>query len=358
MRALGWRTIITIVVGLATVVAAVMSAVALSQVPGERIRQFEPVRRPLSVGEQVTHVEVVAGDSAAIIGTRLAAAGTVDSRSRFELMASLFGWEQSLEPGVYSFEPGVTTYEVLRRIHFGETSPLRVVIPEGLRLEQVIARLAEASAVDMAVLRQALESTPEAVIAGTLSSQRPSGATLEGYLAPSAYSIPLDSTAEEITRLLVSRFDQLLDDELRTLIADSGRSLHEILTIASIIEREVVEPSEQRLVSAVIWNRLVAGMPLQMDPTVQYAVGHAGNWWTSELTSAQLAVDSAYNTYVVNGLPPGPIASPGVSAIEAAATPAQVPYLYFVARGDGTHAFSVTYEEHQANVERYRGGAQ
>ena len=125
-----------------------------------------------------------------------------------------------------------------------------------------------------------------------------------------------------------------------------------------MIEREVIEDSERALVSAVIGNRLDVGMLLQMDSTVQYAVGRDGDWWKRDLTLADLGVDSPYNTYRYAGLPPTPIASPGLASIEAAANPANVPYLFFVAKGDGTHVFAVTFEEHQANIERYRGGSQ
>ena len=159
-------------------------------------------------------------------------------------------------------------------------------------------------------------------------------------------------------RFMLLRFDDMMTPQLWEQITASGRSLHEILTIASIIEREVVEESERSLVSAVIWNRLEAGMLLQMNSTVQYAVGEPSGWWKAGLSDDDLSLASPYNTYLSSGLPPTPIASPGLASIEAAANPANVPYLFFVARGDGTHAFAVTYEEHQANVERYRGGSQ
>ncbi len=353
-----WRLGVTaaLIVVLFAVIAA--AAVSLSRTPqsleiGER---DGGAATPHNQSTSVTVVTVVAGDSAASIGRRLAASDVIGSHYRFELLALLLGWESRLEPGEYTFEPGLTTYEILRRIHFGETSPWRVVIPEGLRLEQVSERLAEATVVDAAAFRAVLEAPSADVVSGTLAAQRPPGTTLEGYLFPSAYTLPLDGAAEQAVRAMLERLDDSISPQLRDLLNESGRSLHEVLIIASIIEREVIEDSERALVSAVIRNRLDAGMPLQMDSTVQYAVGTPAEWWKRDLGAVDLATKSPYNTYVTSGLPPAPIASPGLASIIAAASPANVPYRYFVARGDGYHAFAVTYEEHLENVERYLGG--
>lgn len=349
-----WRLGVT--VALIAVLFAVIAAaaVSLSRTP-ESIEVGTRERAAPTTRNQATSVTVVAGDSAGSIGRRLAASDVIASHYRFELLTLLLGWESRLEPGEYTFEPGLTTYEILRRIHFGETSPWRVVIPEGLRLEQVTERLAEATVVDAAAFRAVLEAPSADVVGGTLAARRPAGATLEGYLFPSAYTFPLDGTAEQAVRDMLQRLDDSITPQLWDLINESGRSLHEILTIASIIEREVVEDSERALVSAVIRNRLDAGMPLQMDSTVQYAVGTPGEWWKRDLLAVDLETVSPYNTYLSAELPPTPIASPGLASIIAAASPASVPYRYFVARGDGYHAFAVTYEEHQANVERFLG---
>ena len=349
------RTGAAVVLVLVTMICTAAAIVGISRSPGAQLTRAsdDQTARLLHGPSAVT---IVQGDSTAVIGRRLLAGEAISSQKRFELLALLLGWESRLEPGSYSFEAGLTTFEILRRIHFGETSPLRVVIPEGLRLEQVTERLAEARVIDGVSFADALATAAQPTAFGSLAAQRPAGATLEGYLFPSAYSFPLGATAEDALRLMLLRFNDSLTPRLWEQINASGRSLHEILTIASIIEREVVEESERVLVSAVIWNRLDAGMLLQMDSTVQYAVGAIGEWWKRDLTLEDLAVQSAYNTYVSDGLPPTPIASPGLASIEAAANPASVPYLFFVAKGDGTHVFAVTYEEHQANVERYRGG--
>ncbi len=357
MFGMSWRTGVTLFLVVAVMAAIASATVAISRTPDLSLNADQSVRFG-NLEQSHTSVTIVQGDSAAVIARRLLTSGAIGSASRFELLTLLLGWESSLEPGSYSFESGLTTYEILRRIHFGETSPLRVVIPEGLRLEQVTERLAEAGVVDRGEFAAALEAAVESTVVGTLAARRPAHVSLEGYLFPSAYSFPLGTTADEALRLMLQRLDSVMTPQLWEQIAASGRSLHEILTIASIIEREVVEDSERALVSAVIWNRLDAGMRLQMDSTVQYAVGTEGDWWKRELSGEDLAKESPYNTYYASGLPPTPIASPGLASIAAAANPANVPYLFFFARGDGTHAFAVTFEEHQANAERYGGGSQ
>ncbi len=352
-----WRLGIAVVLTVAAIIAAASATVAISRTPQSANTERSLERQPtIDVGP--TSVTIFQGDTAAVIGRRLLSGNAIDSDTRFELLALLMGWEGRLEPGDYSFEPGLTTFEILRRIHFGETSPLSIVIPEGLRVEQVTERLVAAGIVEREAFVAALEAAADDVVAESLAAQRPSGVSLEGYLFPSAYAFPLEVNAEKVLREMLVRFSDVLTPQVWEQINASGRSFHEILTIASIIEREVIEDSERALVSAVIWNRLQIDMRLQMDPTVQYAVGRSGDWWKVELTGDDLAYESAYNTYVIDGLPPTPIASPGLASIEAAANPASVPYLYFVARGDGTHAFAVTYEEHQANIERYREGSQ
>ena len=201
-----WRLGVTIVVLLVAFVTAATATVAISRTPSERFRSDleGQVARP-SYGP--SSVSIALGDSAASIGRRLETGDAIGSHTRFELLASLLGWESRLEPGDYTFEAGLTTFEILRRIHFGETSPLRVVIPEGLRLEQVTERLAQSNVVDADAFRAALEAVSGETLAGSLAANRPPGTSLEGYLFPSAYSFALGGTAEDAIRLMLSRFN-------------------------------------------------------------------------------------------------------------------------------------------------------
>ena len=189
----------------------------------------------------------------------------------------------------------------------------------------------------------------------------PQAPALEGYLFPDAYPVGRDTTAAALIELMLARFDERVTPAMRQAYGALGLTLREAVIVASIIQREAVLDEEKPLMAAVFLNRLRAGMPLQADPTVQYALGYqaaAETWWKVPLTADDLQVNSPYNTYLYGGLPPGPISNPGLAALQAVANPAAVEYLFFVvdcaAATPGAHAFSVTYEEHVANVQRCR----
>src|SRR5262249_49127302 len=176
------------------------------------------------------------------------------------------------------------------------------------------------------------------------------GPSVEGYLFPDTYQFVRGMTVEEMLGKMVQRMRAKVTPELRGRARDRGLSTQQLLTLASIIEREAIVKEEQRVIAAVFWNRLKIGMPLQADPTVQYAVAKERR----ALSRGDLVADHPYNTYVHPGLPPGPIASPGLGAIGAALDPAPVKFLYFVASDDQRHHFSTTMQEHNAAVTRYR----
>ncbi|HYU17533.1 MAG TPA: endolytic transglycosylase MltG, partial [Chloroflexota bacterium] len=189
----------------------------------------------------------------------------------------------------------------------------------------------------------------------------PAGQSIEGYLFPDTYDIAKDADARKLAQMMVRQFDRKLNPQLRQRAASNGLSVHQVVTLASIVEREAARPAEQPIIASVYLNRLNNNMPLQADPTIQFAVATADparaleiGFWKRELTRDDLQVSSAYNTYLVHGLPPGPICSPGLDAVEAVLNPSQTDYYYFVARGDGSHAFARTEAEHRANVERHQ----
>ncbi len=348
---------------LAAVIAALLCAAATLLITGSPNAVFDSARSSASTRPAAAPagaVELQPGDTAAQIAQRLYAAALIDSPQRWTTIVQLLGWEEHLEVGSYTFEAGLTSYEIARRIHNGERTPLRVTVPEGLRLEQ-IGELLEAEAVVSAADFQAALGRAENA-AGTLAAARPPGIGLEGYLFAGTYDFPLAVSADQVVRLMAERFDAALSPQLLAAAADSGRTLHAVLTVASIVEREAVVSEERAIIAAVLWNRIELGMPLQVDSTLQYAVAEdpasvaAYGWWKAELTLEDLAVPSAWNTYAAAGLPPAPIAAPSLDSLRAAVAPADVSYLFFFARGDGTHAFADTYEEHQANIERWSAG--
>jgi UPF0755 protein len=176
---------------------------------------------------------------------------------------------------------------------------------------------------------------------------------LEGYLFPDTYTLPRRTTADQLVQRMVTAFRDIMSPDLVQRAAARGLSVRELMTLASLVEKETAKSGERPLVAAVYTNRLKIGMGMQCDPTVIYALERAGKY-DGNLTRENLQFDSPYNTYRYAGLPPGPIAAPGRAAIEAAASPADVPYLYFVSRNDGSHVFSATLDEHNRNVYEFQ----
>jgi UPF0755 protein len=187
-----------------------------------------------------------------------------------------------------------------------------------------------------------------------LAADLPAGASLEGYLFPDTYRLSPEATAADLARAMVENFNRRVDESLRSGFSAHGLTLHQAVTLASVVEREAAVPDERPLIASVFLNRLAAGMLLEADPTIQFALGLQpdGAWWKSPLSLEDLAVDSPYNTYRVSGLPPGPIAAPGLSSLQAVASPAETSYLYFRAMcdGSGRHSFAATFEGHLQNA--------
>jgi UPF0755 protein len=289
-------------------------------------------------------VEIPAHEGVLGIATRLAEADVVRSRLAFLALTAGRGRIRHLKAGEYEIPRDATTLDVVDLLASGRVRQHAVLHPEGATIAE-LGRVLEAERLGRAddVVRAANDERLRRAL-------DISGPSLEGYLFPDTYQFVRGLSAEEILGRMVQRLRSKLTPELLARAEARGLDLHRLLTLASIIEREAVDPEEQRLISAVFWNRLRLDMPLQADPTVQYAVAKERR----ALTRADLATDHPYNTYTRRGLPPGPIASPGLGAIKAALDPAPVNYLYFVARDDRRHTFSTTVAEHNRAVLRYR----
>ncbi|MBI4588513.1 MAG: endolytic transglycosylase MltG [Candidatus Rokubacteria bacterium] len=290
-------------------------------------------------------VEIPAYHGVLDVARRLERAGVIRTPLGFVVLSALRGTARSLKAGEYEIPQNATTLLILSLLEDGKVRKHTVLFPEGATVQD-LARLLEAERLASAeeVLRLAWDPS----FLRTLGVEAES---LEGYIFPDTYQFIKGMTTEEMLARMVQRFREQVTAEIVARAAAKGLTLHQLLTLASIIEKEAVAPQELRLISAVFWNRLRREMPLQADPTVQYAVGKERR----ALTRADLQVNSPFNTYRLPGLPPAPIASPGKAAILAALEPAQVNYLYFVAAGDDRrHHFSVTLEEHNSAVARYR----
>jgi UPF0755 protein len=278
------------------------------------------------------------------VASRLDEAGVIRSPLGFMLLALARGTARSLKAGEYEIPQGSNTLAVLSQLEGGRVRQHAVLFREGSSLVE-LARILEAERLARSDDVHRVARDP--VFLKTLDIQ---AETLEGYLYPDTYQFVRGMTTEEILARMVARMRDQISPEVLERARAREFTLHHVLTLASIIEKEAVVRSEMPLISAVFWNRLKRDMPLQADPTVQFAVGKDGK----ALTRADLQVDSPYNTYRRQGLPPGPIAAPSRAAIEAAVAPAAVSYLYFVSVDDRRHHFSTNLAEHNAAVAQYR----
>jgi len=342
---------VALVIGFIALLAA--GVWQLSDTPGNLVNEAPPRLGPTRSPEgETVIVPVEEGDNAEEIGKKLEDAGVIESARLFRVLTSLMGVGDDLAAGDYEFERGETALTAVRRISQGITAQNIVTFREGLRLGEFAQVLEERSVITTGEFVAALGEPYQA----TFLSELPPGAGLEGFLFPATYGFAQEITAHDAVQQLIDAFDQRYREEILPRLGPSGRTLFDVITMASIVEREAQVAEERPLIASVFWNRVAQGLPLQADPTVQFAAGNDPasvaefGYWKAELTLQDLAIDSPYNTYVNVGLPPGPIASPGLDSILAALEPAQTNYLFFVARQDGSHLFAETLEEHNANV--------
>jgi UPF0755 protein len=267
----------------------------------------------------------------------------------------------TIEAGEYVLNQAMTPFEIAQVLQFGRADEIVLTIPEGRRVEE-IADLAEEIGIDRAEFL-ALALTPDSETADFQSSfgflgQRPPGANLEGYLFPDTYLLTMDTTARDLIEHMLTNFDAKVTPDMIAQAEAEGKTLHEIVTLASIVEREAVLPAERATIASVYHNRLANGIKLDADPTVQYAMGQVGNWWPQITSEHYASVDSPWNTYLNAGLPPSPIANPGLASIQAVLAPEETSYFYFMRdceADDGSHLFAETQEEHLANYARCSG---
>jgi UPF0755 protein len=289
-----------------------------------------------SSNEKAVRVTIPPGASFATAVDSLSRAGVISSPKLFAFYASARRRDRELRAGTYLFEPGMSWNGVLDAVTRGKGLVQTVTIPEGFALTSIAPLLARALSVPPESVMAAASDT---ALRHRLDVPTP---TLEGYLFPDTYTFAEGTSPEEAIRVLVARFERVWKPEWDARLQELRMSRHDIITLASIIEKEARLAEERPVISAVYHNRLRMGMLLQADPTVQYALGKH----VDRVLYKDLEIDSRYNTYRHVGLPPGPIASPGAASIEAALYPANVPYLYFVAHPDGHHEFRQTYSEH------------
>ncbi|MBO8125857.1 MAG: endolytic transglycosylase MltG [Firmicutes bacterium] len=290
---------------------------------------------------QSVRVEIPAGASSAEISQILEEAGVVSDAWIFRAYAKLAGVEGTLKAGHYQLETAMPVIQLLRVLVKGTPETIAVTITEGQTLKEIARTLEEAGIVN-AVEFQRLAYDPKYVLGDEMPHWLLGAKSLEGFLFPDTYLFAPGQGAREVLRVMFKQFLAKTEElrEKSPYVAQLG--VVRWVTLASIVEKEGRLPEELPIIASVFANRLERGMYLQSCATIQYALGRR----KPQLTEEDLQVDSPYNTYKNGGLPPGPIASPGLSALKAAAYPAETDYLYFVAKGDGSHIFSKNYREH------------
>jgi UPF0755 protein len=292
----------------------------------------------------IARVTVPSGASLRLAADSLEAAGVIGSAKLFSVYAKVTGRDRSIKAGTYILDRRASWDDVVDALVAGKGIVLTLTIPEGWDVKTIVPAISRVMKVPEAELETAVRDT---ALLRRLNVPTP---TLEGYLFPETYLLPESSDARPIVRRLVAEFERRWKPEWNDQLKKLGMTRHEVMTLASIVEKEARVAAERPTISAVYHNRLKIGMMLQADPTVLYALGRHEN----RVLYRHLEVKSPYNTYRNVGLPPGPIASPGRASIEAALFPADVPYLYFVAHPDGHHEFRTTVREHNEAVRQMR----
>jgi UPF0755 protein len=328
-------------IALALALLAGLSLAAGAAVLMSLLDRLEPAD-PTSLDEVAFTVE--RGQGLRPVANALEAADLIRDADALTLLARFRGWESALKAGEYGLSAGWTSERILEQITSGRVRTYTAVLPEGIRASEIADRLDDAG---LTSREEFLRVISDEEFAKSLGIPAPS---LEGYLYPETYEIPRDLPPKELARILVQQFD-VAWGEIEAQASNNGLNKHEIVTLASIVEKETAAPEERPLIAGVFLNRLRKGMRLETDPTVIYGIeDFDGNLRRRDLRNKQ----NPYNTYQIAGLPPGPIASPGAEALRAVVEPADTDYLYFVSRNDGTHVFSKTYRDHVNAVNRYQ----
>ncbi len=305
---------------------------------------FIELFQPLPIGNRNIEIEIPKGATFREVANILSKEKVLRDKNLFLVLGRISGLERKVRAGYYSIYGSMNLLQLFRIFKKGQIIEYEVTITEGDSLREIADKLSKKGITSK---EKFWELTSDEDFLFSYDIDAP---TFEGYIFPDTYKIPKGMPLEDAIGMMINRMREVFSDEMLERAMEIGFSEREVLTLASIIEREAVTDAERPLISAVYHNRLKKKMPLQADPTAIYGI----KGFDERITFKDLKRKTPYNTYVIKGLPPGPIASPGLKSIIAALYPAKVPYMFFVSNNDGTHHFSVTIEEHQAAVKLYR----
>lgn len=325
--------------------------------------QGDQINTPLDATAEVRIFTIESGETALTVATRLEAEGLIGDAGLFRRYMAQNGIDQRLAAGDFEISASMSMAEIADRLQRARYEEIVLTVPEGMRAEEVAELLDVKGVMDGSEFLAMVQGGAAAANALGDYDWLPAGlTTLEGYLFPDTYRLPVPARPSDLIVRMLDNFEGRVDDEMLAPARQAGRGLEQVIIMASIVEREAPRADERPTVASVYWNRAsgacsseTGGAYLQADPTVQYAAGRAGEWWWEPPSvEAYATVQSPYNTYLRPGLPPAAIASPGITAIQAAIEPAATQYCFFVATGDGGHVFATTLAEHQANIATYQ----
>jgi len=308
---------------------------------------------PLNAAGSMQNFKIEPGESTFSVIHRLQSEGLIKNSEAMRIYLQYSGLDTSLQAGNHSLSPAMTPLEIAAVIQSLNQTVIEFSILPGWRVEEIAASL-PTSGLQISP-EQFIQSARQFPSALSFSADLPAGAGCEGFLFPGIVQVPRKTTADQLIQLLLQNFDRNLTDDLKNGFSNQGLTIYQAITLASIIQRESIIDEEMPLIASVYLNRLSNNMKLDADPTVQYALGYRpsqNTWWANPLSAEDLQIDSPYNTYLYPGLPPSPIANPGINALNAVAHPEASPYYYFRSACDksGKHVFAQTYAEHLANA--------
>ncbi len=328
--------------------------------------------RPDDTGQPVK-ITIGRDESDEQVADKLEQSGLIRSKLLFQGQMRLTGG--AIAPGTYTIRRGMSVPQIVDLISgaapavadtsngggdtasTGAPATFQITIPEGWRIGQIADEYAKMGGQGGAdAFLKAVQEVDRSQY--DFLADLPADASLEGYLFPDTYTFRADDPAADV-QMMLDNFGEQVTPDMRARAGQMNLSLNQVITFASLVEREAQDPQERPTIADVYLSRYEQGWKLEADPTVQYALGKAGDWWPQVSGSDLEQSDSPYNTYKIDGLPPGPICNPGIASIKAVLEPADTPYMFFVAKNDGSgdHAFAVTSEEQQANIEQYQGGS-
>ncbi len=299
---------------------------------------------PLPVGNKNIEIEVPKGATFRQVIEIFSQEKLLRDKNIFLFIGRITGLDRKIRAGYYSIYKSMNALDLLKALRKGQIIEYEITVIEGDSLREIARKLSEKNIVSEENFNELSYDKD------FLSSYNIHAPSLEGYLFPDTYKIPKGMDPKEALGMMINKMREKYSDKLAARAAEIGLTEREVLTLASIIEKEAATDEERPLISAVYHNRLKKKIPLQADPTAVYGVKSS----KEKITSEDLKRKTPYNTYAIRGLPPGPIASPSLKSIIAALHPADVPYIYFVSNNDGTHNFSVTAEQHELAVRAYR----